>query len=97
MMITENERRQNPRVPCHNIRLEIKVGDQAGITPHQQLPPRQVRVDNISDSGICLISTETFELGQTIYFFDQNLPAQGNVVWTCRLKLECKAGIQFTP
>ena len=97
MMTTESERRRSPRVPCHNVWLEIKVGDQVGITPPLQLPPRRVRVDNISDSGICLVSVESFELGQTIYFFDPNLPARGAVVWTCQLKLECKAGIQFNP
>lgn len=96
-MIRENERRRSPRVPCHNVWLEVKVGDQAGITPPQQLPARRVKVDNISDTGICLISTESFELGQTIHFFDSNLPARGAVVWTCQAKLECKAGIQFNP
>ena len=82
-------------MPCHGVWLEIKVGDQVGLTPPQQLPPRRVRVENISDSGICLVSADSFELGQIIYFSDANLPARGEVVWTCQVKLECKAGIQF--
>ena len=93
--MTDNERRRSPRVPCHDVWLTIKVGDQTGTTQHQQLPPRQVRVDNISDSGICLISADPFELGQIVYFFDPNLPAEGEVVWTCKSKIECKAGIHY--
>lgn len=93
--MTDNERRRSPRVPCQDVWLTIKVGDQAGGTQHQQLPPRQVRVDNSSDSGICLISAEPFELGQIVYFSEPTLPAHGEVVWTCKSKIECKAGIQY--
>ena len=97
-MTTETERRRSPRIPCHNVWLEVKIGDQASIIPPEQLPARRVRVDNISDTGICLVSAEPFELSQTIYFFDSNLPAQGTVVWTCKSALEgSKAGIQFNP
>lgn len=97
-MTTEHdERRRSPRVPCHDVWLQIKVGDQGGTTPSQQLPPRQVRVANISDSGICLVSQEPFDLGQVVYFSDPALPARGTVVWTCRSKIECKAGLQFCP
>lgn len=95
-MTTDNERRRSPRVPCHDVWLTIKVGDQAGTTQHQQLPARQARVDNISDSGICLISADPFELGQIVHFSDPTLPAQGEVVWTCKSKIECKAGVHFT-
>lgn len=95
-MTTDSERRQGPRVPCHDVWLEIKVGDQAGSTPEQQLPVRQARVDNISSSGICLIAADPFELGQIVFFFDSTLPSCGEVVWTCQSKIECKAGVQFT-
>jgi len=65
--------------------------------PPQKLPPLQVRVDNISSSGLCLIAAEPFELGQIITFSESdNLPAQGEVVWTCQTKGEYKAGIRFT-
>ena len=93
-MTTDSERRHSPRVPCQDVWLTIKVGDQTGASQHQ-LPPRQVRVDNISDSGICLISAEPFELGQIVYFSDPTLPAQGEVVWTCKSKIECKAGVHY--
>lgn len=93
----DNERRTAPRVPCHQVWLTITIGDQVGTTPPQKLPPLQVRVDNISSSGLCLIATEPFELGQLITFSDaDNLPAQGEVVWTCQAKDEYKAGIRFT-
>lgn len=96
-MTTDNERRRSPRVPCHDVWLSIKVSDQSGALPNQHTPSRQVRVDNISDSGICLFSAEPFDLGQIVYFFDSNLPSHGTVVWTCLSKIECKVGIQFTP
>lgn len=96
-MTTDNERRCSPRVPCHDVWLSIKVSDQSGPPPNQHSPFRQVRVDNISGSGICLLSAEPLDLGQTVYFFDSNLPPQGTVVWTCLSKLEYKVGIQFTP
>lgn len=96
-MTTDRERRQSPRVPCHDVWLSIKVSDhQSGNPPNQESPSRQVRVDNISGSGICLISAEPFDLGQTVYFFDSTLPSQGTVVWTCLSKIECKVGIHFT-
>lgn len=95
-MTTDSERRRSPRVPCHDVWLSIKVSDQSGTPPKEQCPARQVRVDNISGSGICLISAEPFDLGQTVYFFDSTLPSQGTVVWTCQSKIECKVGIQFT-
>lgn len=94
-MSKDSERRRSPRVPCRDVWITIKVGDESGTTPAQQLPTRQGRVDNLSDSGICLISAEPFELGQVVYFADPTLPSQGVVVWTCRSRLECKAGIQF--
>jgi len=94
-MITDNERRHSPRLPRQDAWLVIKVGDQTGTTQHQQLLPRQVRIDNISDSGICLISADPFELGQIVYFSDPTLPPQGEVVWTCKSRIECKAGIQY--
>ncbi len=93
--MTDNERRRSPRVPCHEVWLTIKIGEHTGITQLQELPARQVRVDNTSDSGICLISTDPFELGQIIYFLDTTLPAQGEVVWTSQSKIECKAGIHY--
>jgi len=96
-MTTDNERRRSPRIPCHEVWLQIKVGDPAasGVT-REGLPSRQARVDNLSDSGICLISAEPFELGQLVFFADPHLPSQGTVVWTCQSKLDCKGGIQFT-
>lgn len=93
--MTDKERRRKYRVPCHDVWLTITVGDQTGITPSQKLPSRQVKVDNLSDSGICLLATDSFELGQLIIFADPTLPPQGEVVWTCQTKLGCKAGVQF--
>lgn len=94
-MSTANERRKNPRVSCQEVWLQIKVGDPAGPASSQQLPVRQVKVINLSDSGISLIAAEPFELGQVVFFLDPNLPSQGTVVWTCQSKVECKAGIHF--
>ena len=94
-MSTASERRGNPRVSCHQVWLQIKVGEPEASAPSQHLPVRQVKVVNLSDSGISLIAAEPFELGQTVFFLDPNLPAQGTVVWTCQSKVECKAGVQF--
>jgi hypothetical protein len=95
-MMTDDERRRSPRVPCQDVWLTITVGDQASAAIQgQQLPPRQVKVDNISDSGICLISAAPIELGQIVYFSDPTLPTQGEVVWTYTSKIECKSGIHF--
>jgi hypothetical protein len=95
-MTTDNERRRSPRIPCHDVWLQIRVCDPSSSAPAaDSLPPRQARVDNLSDTGICLISATPFELGQVVFFFDPNLPGQGTVVWTCQAKGECKVGIQF--
>lgn len=94
-MTTEKERRQSLRIPCHDIWLQIKVGDALGVVSLEQLPTRLARVVNISDNGICLIATESLVLGQIVYFADPSLPFQGSVVWICQLNHVCKAGIQF--
>jgi len=95
--MSNNERRTDPRVPCHHVWLTITVGDPAGTTPQPKLPCRQVRIDNLSKSGLCLISAEPFELGQVISFAKaDHLPAHGEVVWTCQTKGEYQAGIRFT-
>jgi hypothetical protein len=95
-MTTDNERRRSPRVPCHDVWLQIRVCDPSSSAPPADgIPPRQARVENLSDSGICLIAAEPFELGQEISFFDPNLPAQGTVVWTYQSKGEYTVGIRF--
>ncbi|MDD5757531.1 MAG: PilZ domain-containing protein [Desulfobulbaceae bacterium] len=94
-MTKDSDRRKNPRVSCQDIWLTVTVGEPSNNTANQQLPDRHVRVDNLSDSGICLISTDPFELAQIVYFSDPTLPTQGEVVWTCKSKIECKAGIHF--
>ena len=94
-MSTASERRRKPRVACHQVWLQIKIGDPEASAISPQLPVRQVKVVNLSDSGISLIASEPFELGQAIFFLDPNLPSRGTVVWTCQSKMECKAGVQF--
>jgi hypothetical protein len=94
-MTTDDDRRQSLRIPCHDIWLQIKIGDQTGTASLEQLSSTLAKVVNISDSGICLISTKSVALGQIVYFSDPNLPPHGTVVWTCQLKHECKVGIQF--
>lgn len=96
MTAEHDERRKSPRIPCHDVWLEIKVCDQDSIAPPPQLPSHQVRVGNISDGGICLIAQKPFNLGQIVYFFDPKLPSRGTVVWACQSRSECKAGIQFS-
>lgn len=95
-MMKDSDRRCSPRVSCQDIWLSVTVGEPSHAANSQQLTSRQVRVDNLSDSGICLISDASFELSQIVYFSDPTLPAQGEVVWTCKSKIECKAGIHFT-
>ncbi|MBA3015364.1 MAG: PilZ domain-containing protein [Proteobacteria bacterium] len=95
MTTANQDRRRSPRIECHDVWLQVQVGDQEGIVPTEQHPTLQVRVSNISDSGICLISQERLELGQIVYFSDPKLPARGTVVWAYQSQLECKAGIHF--
>lgn len=95
-MTTESERRNSPRIACPDLWLEVKVGDEGGQAPIDQLPNRLVRVHNYSGTGLCLISDVPFELGQVIYFSQADFPSQGKVMWTCQSKVECKAGVQFS-
>jgi hypothetical protein len=91
-MVVDNEKREFKRKPCDDLWIVV-VTDQNTETSSSV----KTKVDNLSDGGVCLVSDFVFELGQTIRF-PKSMPSfRGVVVWTCQSKLECKAGVKFTP
>lgn len=89
------ERRRHPRTSPAEKTIEISLCPEGG--PIGGTPPLTMRVsvENISEGGVCLVSEEPFELGQSIEFNSPGLPPKGEVIWTSRSHDECKAGIKF--
>ncbi len=84
------ERRREERRACVDLWLDIILDSAAGAGV-----PLRVKVVNLSDGGICLISDQPLELGQIIRF-PEGLPAAlGTVVWTSQSKVVCKAGVRL--
>nr|MBF0220650.1 PilZ domain-containing protein [Desulfobulbaceae bacterium] len=92
--MTDQERRRAIRRQCDNHWIDVVI--QNAHNPSACGPELKVRVENICDTGMCLISSSPFELGQVLSFSADDLPCQGTVVWTCQSKVECKAGVQFS-
>ena len=91
--MTDQERRRKIRIPCNN--RWIDVSTQSKHRPDKNELPVNVKVENISDTGGCLISSTPFDLDLLIIFSEDDMPNQGTVVWTLQSKNECKSGIQF--
>ncbi len=84
------ERRREERRACVDLWLDIILDSAAGVGV-----PLRVKVINLSDGGICLVSDQPLELGQIIRF-PRGLPATlGTVVWTSQSKVVCKAGVRL--
>lgn len=92
--MTDQERRRAIRRQCENRWIDVVI--QNAHNPSDKPPAINVRVENISETGLCLISSSPFELGQLLFFSEDDIPSQGTVVWTCQSKIECKAGVQFS-
>lgn len=95
-MTGEQERRKYQRKPAAGLWINVVI--------HSTIIPQDshskiinAKIDNLSDGGICLISSQPFELDQIVSFADPKFPRQGKVVWTCLSKTESKTGIQFLP
>lgn len=92
--MSDQERRKSIRYYCENRWIEVS-NSMANSSTKSPLSIK-VRVHNLSETGVCLISSSAFELGQTLHFSESDMPALGTVVWTCQSRTECKAGIQFS-
>jgi len=84
------ERRREERRACVDLWLDIILDSAVGTGV-----PLRVKVVNLSDGGICLISDEPLELGQIIRFSEGMPAALGTVVWTSQSKVVCKAGVRL--
>ncbi len=84
------ERRREERRACVDLWLDIILDSAVGAGVSLR-----VKVINLSDGGVCLISDQPLELGQVIRF-PRGLPADlGTVVWTSQSKVVCKAGVRL--
>ncbi|MFW8601998.1 PilZ domain-containing protein [Desulfobacterota bacterium M19] len=84
------ERRREERRACVDLWLDIILDSAVGAGV-----PLRVKLINLSDGGVCLISDQPLELGQIIRF-PKGLPAAlGTVVWTSQSKVVCKAGVRL--
>ena len=92
--MTDQDRRRSIRHSCDNRWVEINLYNLH--TQTSEGPSIRVKIDNISGTGACLISSAPFELGQIVLFSEDDIPGQGEVVWTCQSRVECKAGVQFS-
>lgn len=91
--MTDQERRRAARHHCDN--RWIDVTPQSLYGPAKNAPPVMVKVENVSATGVCLLSPTPFELDQILFFSEDDMPARGTVVWTLLSKTKCKAGVQF--
>ena len=91
--MTDQERRRALRRHFDNRLINVSIQNSYSSVKNE--PLIKVKVENLSDTGVCLISSAPFELGQVILFSEDDMLNQGTVVWTCQSKVECKAGVQF--
>lgn len=90
------ERRKYQRKAAADLWVDVTICS-AFISENTPSKVITAKIDNLSDGGVCLISSHPFELDQILSFSDAKFPQRGKVVWTCLSKTECKAGIQFLP
>ena len=91
--MTDQERRRAIRIPCNNRWIDVSTKSEH--SPDKNKFPVNVKVKNISDTGVCLISSTPFDLDQLIIFSENDMPNLGTVVWTLQSKTECKSGVHF--
>jgi|GEM_PF-2860000 len=89
----DQERRRAARQRCDN--RWINVSPQRPSPSTAGSPFIKVEVENVSVSGVCLLSSTPFLLGQVLLFAEDDMPDEGTVVWTYQSKTKCKAGVQF--
>jgi len=92
--MSDQERRSAARHPCEN--RWINVSPQTPCRPAAGGPLLKVKVENVSITGVCLLSSAPFTLGQVLLFSEDDMPDKGTVVWTYQSKGKCKAGVQFS-
>ena len=92
--MTDQERRRAARHKCDH--RWISVTPQGPHSSARNEPPVKVEVENISVTGVCLLSSAPFTLGQRLVFAEEDMPDRGTVVWTFHSKTKCKAGVQFS-
>jgi len=89
--MTNKDRRRHERIdtPDKTTVIELKS---ASSGKHETC---EVKVQNISNCGICIVTSNPIELGQIVHFPEESINKTGEVVWTYQLKEEHKSGINF--